>query len=519
MKKLLQFTILIFTLFIINYSAKAQDIKIIEGEEIKSKMVINRIVGEIDGKVYAVFYAKKKFYLRSYNKDLSIDKFTEIIMEHNNKKLEMHGVVKIMNRIYSLGEFNNKKMHKKYLLFQEHSPKTLKVIREWKVLGEIPYEKKRRSGDFSFSYSQNKRRVLVYHFLPNKKGAKQKIAFSVLDSNMNKVWSNKVTLPYADNLFAIKDFEVDDEGNVYLIGKKWRGKQKDVINGKINFSYLILGYKEQDKEAKEYKLALKDKFITQVRLAMDNKLNLVCAGFYTNTKNIYSLGGSFILKINHKTSDVMVSDYKDFSIDFITSLKSKRKKEKAKKKKKKGKTVEMPEYDLDALVLRDDGGVLLVGERNYVISHTYTDANGNMYTTYTYYSRNIIAVNFNPDGSVKWMRRIPKSQSSHSPYFLSYVSATYDDNLYFIYNDYVDNKNINNEIDFKHFAINRKKSNLVAYRINSEGETNYLSLFHAGKGNTLVVPNHSRQLRDSKDIIIFSTYGKKQKLYRIEFNN
>jgi hypothetical protein len=215
----------------------------------------------------------------------------------------------------------------------------------------------------------------------------------------------------------------------------------------------------------------------------------------------------------------MVSDYKDFSIDFITSLKSKRKKEKAKKKKKKGKTVEMPEYDLDALVLRDDGGVLLVGERNYVISHTYTDANGNMYTTYTYYSRNIIAVNFNPDGSVKWMRRIPKSQSSHSPYFLSYVSATYDDNLYFIYNDYVDNKNINNEIDFKHFAINRKKSNLVAYRINSEGETNYLSLFHAGKGNTLVVPNHSRQLRDSKDIIIFSTYGKKQKLYRIEFNN
>ncbi|MCK5857535.1 MAG: hypothetical protein KAG64_08595 [Bacteroidales bacterium] len=499
------------------YSLNAQDIKIIKGEEIRSKMKISQIVGEIDNRVYTVFYAKKKFYLRSYNKDLSVDKSLEINMEYKKKHLEMHGVVKIMNRIYSLGQFNNKKTQKKYLLFQEHSPKTLKVIKQWKVLGEIPYEKKRRSGDFSFAYSQNKKRVLVYHYMPYKKGSKQKIAFSVLDSNMNKLWSKKLTLPYSDELFLIKDFEVDDEGNVYLIGKKWKGKPKNVVSGKINFSYVILGYHAQGDDVKEYKLALKDKFITQVKLAVDNNLNLICAGFYTNTKNVYSLGGSFLLKIDHKTSDVMVSNYKDFSVDFITSLMSKRKQEKAKKKKKKGKTIEMPEYDLDALVIRDDGGVLLIGERYYVVSHTYVDANGHRSTTYTYYSTNIIVVNFNPDGSVKWMRRVPKSQSSASPYFLSYVSATYEDNIYFIYNDHVDNSKKKKEIDFGHFSIRVKKANLVAYRINSSGETNYLSLFPAGKGNTLVVPQHSRQLKETKDIILFSTYGKKQKIYRIEF--
>jgi len=517
-KKLLLLSLLILSIFSFS-SISGQDIKIIKGEEIKSKMQIRHIVGEIDNLVYTVFYAKKKYYLRTYNTDLSIEKSVEINMTYKDKKLEMHGMAKIMDRIYSLGEFNNKKTHKKYLLYQEYSPNTLKIVKKWTVLGEIPYEKKRRSGNFSFAYSQNKKRVLVYHYLPYKRGAKQKIAFSVLDSNMNKVWGKKVSLPYADNLFQIKDFEVDDAGSVYIVGKKWKGKAKDVINGRINFTYVIIGYHQDGDDEQEYKLSLKDKYITQVKLAVDNDLNLICAGFYTNTHNVYSLGGSFLLKINNEDGDVMVSDYKDFSVEFITSLMSKRKQEKVKKKKKKGKSIEMPEYDLDALIIRDDGGVILIGERSYVVSHTYTDANGNMHTTYTYYAQNIIVVNFNPDGSIKWMRRVPKSQSSGSPYYLSYVSATYEDNIYFIYNDHIDNANKKNELEFRHFVVKAKKTNLVAYRINSAGETKYLPLFIAGKGNTLVVPQHSAQLRETKDLILFSTYGKKQKLYRIEFQD
>ncbi len=510
--------LLAFLISIIGKSLLAQDIKIIKGEEIKSKMSIVQIVGEFDNRVYTVFYAKKHYYLRTFKTDLSVDKSMEIPMKYKDKKLKMHSLVIIMDHLYSVGEFNNKKTHKKYLLYQEHDLNSLKVIKKWKVLGEIPYEKKRRSGDFSFSYSKNKKSVLIYHFLPSKKGAKQKIAFSVLDSNMNKLWSKNVSLPYTDELFAIRDFEVDDKGNVYIIGKKWKGKAKDVINKKINFSYIILGYSENEDNI-EYKLALKDKYITQVKLAMDNDRDLVCAGFYTNTKNIYSLGGSFLLKIDHESGDVEVSETKDFSVQFITSLLSKHKQEKAKKKKKKGKTIEMPEYDLDNLVIRDDGGVILIGERYYVVSHTYTNPSGVMTTTYTYYSENLIVVNFNPDGSIKWMRRVPKSQSSGTSYYLSYALATYENNIYFIYNDHINNAKVKNDEDRGHFNVRLKKANLVAYRINSEGETKYLPLFPAGKGNTLVVPRHSRQLKESKDIILFSQRGKTQKMYRVEFED
>jgi len=521
MKKTLLFSILfLLTIFSIE-SSKAQNINIIEGGEIKSKMNMIKIVGEFDNLVVTVFYAKKKYYLRTYDKNLDVKNYKELDLTYKGKKMEYAGMVEIKNRLFSLAVFNNKKTKKNYLLYQEIDPKSLDVIKKLSVLGEIPYSRKSNDGNFSFVYSQNQKRVLIYHSLPYDKGGRQKIAFAVLDSNLNKIWSKKVTLPYSDKLFSFYDVEIDDEGNVYMIGKKWKAKRKDIVGGQINFSFIILGYKKGGKESVEYKLALEDKYISQVKLVMDPKLNLICAGFYSNNKSD-GLGGSFFLKIDHDSGDIISSDYKDFSVDFMTSLMSKRKQEKMKKKdkkmKKKGKSLEMPDYDLDGLVIRDDGGVLLVAERYFVLSHTYTDGNGNMHTTYTYYTNNIIVVNFNPDGSVKWMRRVPKSQSSASTYYLSYVSATYEDNLYFIYNDYIKNKEIENENDFKHFNMSLKNANLVAYKIDSEGNTDYLPLFSAGKGSTLVVPQKSQQLKHSNDIILFSVARKMQRLYRIEFN-
>ena len=519
-KKILLLSLLLFSIFAFNTSY-AQDISIIEGAEIKSKMSMIKVVGEFDNNVVAVFYSKKKYYLRSYNENLEIVKYKELDLSYKGKEMDYAGVVEIKNRLFSLARFNNKKTKKNYLLYQEIDPKTFNVIKKLSVLGEIPYSKKRNDGGFSFVYSQNQQRVLIYHFLPYDKGGKQKLAFSVLDSNLTKIWGKKITLPYSDKLFAIHDFEVDDEGNVYIIGKKWRGKRKDIVDGKVNFEFYILRYRKDESDNQEYKLALKGKYITQVKLAMDPKLNLICAGFYSNNKGYGGLGGSFMLKIDHKDGDIITSDYQDFSVEFMTSLMSKRKKEKAKKKskkmKKKGKSFEMPVYDLDNLVIRDDGGVLLVAEREFVISHTHTDANGNTYTTYTYYTNNIIVVNFNPDGSVKWMRRVPKSQSAGGTYYLSYVSATYEDNIYFIYNDYIKNKDIRDEKEFRHFAVNLKYANLVAYKINGKGETDYLPLFPAGKGSTLVVPKRSTQLKHSNDIILYSVAKKKQRLYRIVF--
>ena len=503
-------------------ASQAQDINVIEGQEIMSKMKMIDVVENIDGQLITVFFSEKKYYLRSYNMNLEITTFSELKFEYKDKRLKYDRIVKIKNRLFILGSFINRKSKKNYLIYQEIDPKTLKTIDGLKILGIIPFQKRGNCGKFRFVYSRNQKRVLIYHYLPYNKEGRYKLSFSVLDSNLNKLWQKEITLPYSEVLFAVKDFVVDDEGNVFVIGKKWKDKNKDVINEKINFTFAILAYKNNGKEKREYKLDLKDKMITQVKLTIDKRLNLICTGFYTNNKNYYSLGGSFFLKIDYELGDIMVSNYKDFSFDYITSLMGENEKKKAekesKKLQKKGKTYEMPKYDIDELIIRDDGGVLMIAERAYLEYYTITDASGHSHTSRLYDADNIIVVNFNPDGNIKWARKVPKYQVAGSPYYLSYVIAAHKDNLYFIYNDDIRNAAIEKEVDFVAFRVNSKVTNLVAYRINSNGETDYRPLIKVGKGNTMVVPQFSLQLKHSNDIILYSVWNKKQKLYRIEFD-
>jgi len=516
--------VLLILSFISFQNIKSQDIKVIEGAEIKSKMQIIKIVGDIDNKLITVTYSKKKYFIRTYNKDLEVSQVTEIPMVYKKKPMSYVNVVKIHKRLFVLSMFNNKKTKKTYLLYHELNPKTMKFTDDIKILGEIPFKSRYDKGDFSIVYSQNKKRILVYHMLPYNKGGKQKIAFSVLDSNLQKIWSKKLTLPYADKLFKIVDYDIDDKGNVYVIGKQYRGKAKDIIGGQVNFTFIILGYFDEGDEMQEYKLKEKDKYITDLRIAIDNDMNLICSGFYSGNKMYGAAGGSFLIKIDPESNEVSTSVFHKFSVDFINSLENERRKAKAKKKaakkKKKGKETELVNMDLRRLLLRDDGGVVLVGEQYFVTEITsYNSQTGATSTTYYYHYNNIVVVNFNSDGSLKWEKLIPKYQTQvNSPYYLSFVPVIFNDKIFFVYNDNIKNSSIKKESDYVGYVPNYKKTELVAYRIDFDGTSDRVVLFNTLKTKTIPVPKKSRQLDESDDLIIFTSARKLQRLFRVSFS-
>ncbi len=522
-KNILLFIILISSLISFQ-SLKSQDIKITEGAQIKSKMRILSIVGDIDNQLITVTYAKRKYYIRSYNRKLEVNNITEIPMTYKNKPMAFGTVIQINERLFVVSIFNNKKSKKTYLLYHELNVKTMKFTGEIKVLGEIPFKSRYDKGDFSIVYSENKKRILIYHLLPYNKGGKQKIAFSVLDSNLQKIWGKKITLPYADKLFKIVDYDIDDEGNVYVIGKQYRGKAKDVVGGQVNFSFLILGYFDDGDDKREYKLKEKDKYITDLRLAIDKDMNLVCAGFYSGNKMYGAAGGSFMLKIDPESEDITTSVYHKFDIDFISSLQTGKRKAKAKKKaakkKAKGKDVELTNMDLRKLVLRDDGGVIMVGEQNYVtVSSHYNSSTGTTSYTYHYHYNNIVVVNFNADGSIEWEKLIPKYQTqTNSSYYLSFIPVVFNDKVFFVYNDNIKNSTIKKESDYVGYVPNYKRTDLVAYRIDADGKSDRIVLFNTLKTKTIPVPKESRQLKDSGDLIIFTSTRKLQRLFRVEFS-
>ena len=519
MKKII-FTL--FVLFLSSLSLKSQSIKVIEGPEIKSKMRILDIVGEIDNKVYTVFYAKRKFYLRAYNNNLEATGIMEIPSEYQGKPIAYERSIKLQNKLYVLSVFNNKKSHKTFLLYQQIDTDKLKPKGKLQVLGEIPFKSRYDKGDFNIFYSPDTSHILIYHVLPYNKGGKQKLSFSVLDSRLNKIWQKKVTLPYADKLFDLKDITIDDYGNVYVIGKYYKGKRKDIINNRINFNYMIFAYLDKGNEEREYKLEEKERFIIDLEVSIDALQNLIVTGFYSPNLKTISAGGAFYMNIDRKTGEVLGSEFHKFSIDFLTSYMSGRSKkkavQKAEKKKKKGKEEGMYALKLRPIVKRDDGGFLLFGEQHYVTTVT-TYSNNTWHTTYYYHYDHIIVVNFNPDGTVKWERIIPKNQVEvNASFYSSYVLAVFKDNVFIIFNDHVMNTEQNIKAG-KLYAFNRvmKKTKLVAYRLDEEGDMERMDLMNASKTGTIPVIPKSEQL-DNGDVVIFSDYKKKQRLFKIKFS-
>ncbi len=521
MKRIL-LLLLISVITIINVNA--QSINVLEGAQIKSKMQIISIVGDFNKEVLLLMYQKKKYFLRSYNEKLEPQKIEEIPLEYKGKRMSLTSVIKLERRLFVLSTFNNNKKNKTYLLYREFDPKTLKPKGKLSVMGEIPYKSRYDKGDFAIIYSQNRQRILLYHILPYNKGGQQKLAFAVLDTNLKTLWKEDITLPYRDNLFVVMDFELDDEGNVYVVGKKYRGKNKDVLNGRINFEYIILGYFDQGNEEREYKLDAGRKFITDLQLAVDNNMNLICAGLYTDGKNPYTVSGSFLLKIDYKSGDVTTSEFHKFDMDFLTSLLTEKKKEKKKKKaakNKKEKDRAFYNYDLRNLILRDDGGVMLIGERAYYSIVSSYNASTHSYTsTYYYYREPILVVNYNPDGTVKWEKLVPKWQVQiNATSYLSFIPAVFDDKVIFFYNDNVENSHIKNPVQYRMYKPSIKKTDFIAYSIDSNGETERIKLFNMTKLENIVVPTKSKQLDESGDIILFLRYGKRQRLMRISFSD
>jgi hypothetical protein len=223
--------------------------------------------------------------------------------------------------------------------------------------------------------------------------------------------------------------------------------------------------------------------------------------------------------IDGQNGDISRKNFKEFDIDFITQNMTEREAERTKKKESKGKDVELFEYDLDDLVIRDDGGVILIGEQFYinVYTTTYTNSNGttSSTTTYHYYYNDIVVININPDGVIDWAKKIPKYQESINDggTYSSYALGFLDDKLFFLFND--NPKNLTNTGDGKLKNYNPNRESIVALVVmENDGNFKKEALYKMKRSDILIRPKLSQQVTDS-EMILFGKKGKMQQFTKL----
>ena len=295
---------------------------------------------------------------------------------------------------------------------------------------------------FKILPSFNKDKFLIqYRNVPLKKRDADNfdvIGFQVFDKDFKKEWGKEVTMPYTEKEMNNIAFGVLNNGNAFMIAQKNEDKKLE----------LFTITKDEDLAIKP--LDMKgDYYFMKMNLKEDAEGNLICAGLYSEDGVDLKIGfgvfgssgisfntnGLVYFKMNQQGKVLASQDY-EFPLEFIQQYVSDRIKKRAAKREGKGKAG-IEDLKLVEMINQEDGSTVFVCERQYIRNEMWGTKQE---TVYHYY--NIVVMKLNADGSLAWIKKIPKDQAGVTG--TGQMSIKYIEGDGYHYVVYVDNpKNLN----------------------------------------------------------------------------
>ncbi|HTL83413.1 MAG TPA: hypothetical protein VL651_16975 [Bacteroidia bacterium] len=476
------------------------------------KTELTTMLGEDSTGIYALradlaLFGSREPILERYKKsDMGLDYSKHISMRlPSNVELESQSVFYLAGKFVVFGSTYDKIKNLNELYYCMLDDRGF-VTKEWTVVATIAAEKESNSGSFFATLSNDYRHILLIINPPFEKASNEKYTLQLLDSDMNTSWTKDISPPYQDQFFSLDNYIVSTQGDVYMLATV--SKDRSVMTraqrrATPTYYHTVLIYDRSTDELVEYKVDLDPKFISDVKMTVNDSGDIICAGFYSN-KSSNDVIGSFFMKIDKKTKEVVKQGTMDFSQDFLAEFMSPR-------KVKSGK--ELANYDLKYLVLRDDGGAVLVAEQYYEILVQNYDPASKMYTyTYYYYYNEIIVVSINADGQIAWEKKIPKYQVSRNDlgYYSSFSFAVSGDKMYFMFNDSPKNMDLKNGDKYK-YMTNPKKSVAVLVTMDSYGNQQRQAMFSNDDLKIILRPKLFMQSSDTQLYL----YGEKGSTFKL----
>jgi hypothetical protein len=258
-------------------------------------------------------------------------------------------------------------------------------------------------------------------------------------------------------------------------------------------------YSRDGEKPTEYPLSLDDKFISSCTFDIAPDGGIVISGFYSE-KDLDDIKGVFYTRIDPVSRMALSTSFKAFDTAFMSEFMSARKASKGK---------ELNDFDFAEMILREDGGAVLIAQKYYVTTSTTTDNQGRSRTTYTYHYNEMIVSNINPSGEIDWVVRIPKRQAASSTAFLSYTSMVKDDKIYLVFND--NERNLTETKENKIHPYNGKKSVAMLVTIASDGSWAKSALFDNKEEGILLRPKICQQINENTTLL----YAEKGRTYKM----
>lgn len=299
-----------------------------------------------------------------------------------------------------------------------------------------------------------------------------------------------------ERFFFNDDFlqaEVSDEGDMFFIIERYnfRSKRKD-------HSFLIYQFRAQDMGVASYDINLGDSLTYDIYFRYDNQYQQLKAGGLYSTKDLTRANGYFTLKIDPEKPRDWSLVFQAFPMNLIENVTEKR-------VNKKNPSID--ELSVRNVVLRQDGGTVIITERNRQLERRSNAARAQMINNFgvrpliDYHYNELIAFSVHPDGSPHWTNILHKKQYSQDDggVYSSYLLMRSPSSLRFLFND---------EIRFE--------NTVSEYVMNGRGEFDRNSLFHTRDLDLRLRFRDGIQV-SSNEIILPSEHRNKLRLVKMTY--
>jgi hypothetical protein len=408
----------------------------------------------------------------------------KLVFEQNgNQKVEFLGV--LGEKIYVFVSEITQREHYKQIYYYAYS------LEGETLANKVAFKKISTQGGeenpaLFFTYSLN-RKLLLCHFRPPSEKRANSLEYFIFSADTEAVNSGKIPFRFKEEEATIKSVKLGNKGNIFLLYKR-----KDKKKQENEYRYYVSRLYSASDSLIDIPLQTEDKYVTDISIKPDKEENLYICGFYSN-KSATQVIGVFYNKI--VSDSVKKSTFQKLDEKFLEKYLSP-------KQIQKGK--ELSDFYLDDIILRSDGGVLLLGEQYYITPITYQRSfQGVWYTRDLFHYDDIMVISLSAEGEIEWSNIITKSQSSEYHTELSYLCI-------------VGGESIN--LFFK-TRLKGSGANVYYYQIDYSGKVSSPKmLFESFGNNDIFYRDFSEQISNNEAIIAYyQARGRVFSLLKIEF--
>jgi hypothetical protein len=294
-----------------------------------------------------------------------------------------------------------------------------------KEIGTIAFENRNDVDKAKLITSANQQftGVLIHEY---NDGSKQTLHLLLMDSANNLVGNKNFVINYSAKNFITTGYSLSNKGDFHLIGVRTM-KDKNAERKKQE-DFVLFSAPADSSRFSEFFAGNANTDVTNASINFDNINNkIVCAGFYSDRASTTGAGVIYAtIDMNNPTQMVVKAN----PVEVGTKIK-------VLGGRNRASGTELTDYPVEKIILRSDGGAVIVAEASYTNDYSYYDYFTQSYTSRTeFHYNNIIIVSVNADASIAWLDVVNKNQESEDDggAFSSFCPLLTSDELILIYN-------------------------------------------------------------------------------------